>query len=211
MVSDPVINPLGEVVDVDADVLDALRTDPEREALLDHALRALAQPDEIWSLPGAGSTAPVEHRPHLLATTIDGRPEVVIAGTRRWEKGLRLHTWFRAADPAGLLRRYRVEARRLHPVREFTLAFSPRVRTLYLRPVEQVGYRVERCGDHPSVQAYVADSGLPTLVGLELQDAGTVLRAPPRELRLLLATRCVVDGKSGSLREHLRGVENGTR
>jgi hypothetical protein len=207
MVAEQVVNPLGETVRVDAELLEALRADPERDALFPLALRALADPDEIWSLSGAGATAAVEHRPHLLATTIDGQPEVVMAGTRRCAEGLRLQTWFRAADPRALLRVYRTGARRLHPIREFALDRSPGLDTIYLRPAEPIGYRVERCGAHPSVQAYVADSGLPTLVGLELQDVGTLLRACPRELRRLLSTPCEIDGRTATLREHLRGLQ----
>jgi hypothetical protein len=210
MVTEQVVNPLGETVHVEAELLEALRGDPERDTLFPLALQALAQADEIWSLSGPGTTAAVEHRPHLLATTIDGEPEVVVAGTRRCAEGVGLRTWFRAADPRALLRGYRTGARRLHPIRKFVLDRSPGLDTIYLRPAEPIGYRVERCGAHPSVQAYVADDRLPTLVGLELQDAGTLLRACPRELRRLFATPCEIDGRTVALREHLRALQGGS-
>jgi hypothetical protein len=114
----------------------------------------------------------------------------VIAGTRRIEGRLHLHTWFRYADGASALRRYWASGTPVYPVRRVELVYAERRDVLYLRPDPPVPYRVERLATRSSAFVYLdSRRGFPSAVGLELQDVrggdhDIVAAAPPGLLRL---------------------------
>jgi hypothetical protein len=184
-------NPAGEVVVIEG-FGDEVACDPQRWALVPAALAALEHAHELWWFSGeeAGAQS-VEHWPHLLWCTIDGAPaELVIAGTRRIDGRLHLHTWFRYADAAAALRRYWAAGTPVHPVRRVEPIYAERRDVLYLRPKPPLPYRVERLATRSSAFAYLdARRGFPSVIGLELQDVrrgghDILAAAPPGLLRL---------------------------
>lgn len=199
-------NPAGELVAVDG-FADEVADDPQRWSLVPAALAAIERAHEIWSLPGEGEESGIEHRPHLLWCSVDDAPaELLIAGTRRADgHQLRLHTWFRYADPEGALHRYWQTGTAIHPVRQFAVTYAQQRDVLYLRPEPHLSYRVLRVATRPPVYAYLsADLGFPSLVGLEVQDArrhaGDIVSALPAGLvRMPCRVAGLGSGTMGSL------------
>lgn len=198
----PVTTPLGDVLDIDVERFRGI-TDPYRLQLMAAALDALRAPDEVWAFPVKARGAPGTHEPHLRLNVIGGRERVVVAGTRRVDGQLDLRTWFCAADPRSLLRAYRSAGRRVYPTHSYRVDLLPEVDSIHVAPASSALYSVERFASEPTVLAYVADQGLPRLVGLEIQDARRVLAAVPRYLRNLFSTNCEIDGVVTTLARHL--------
>ena len=195
-------NPLGERVRIDPAWIDDIAHDGERQRLVAAALAALARPQQIWRFHHGG----VEHEPHIAAF---GREDVCVAGTRRVGGDLTLHTWFRLDRPDVALRRYWASALLVYPVRRFRPVYAARHDVLYLQSDPDMSYRVDRLGVEAGVLAYLADEPLPTLVGLEIQDASArdFARAEA-ELANLLRTPCELVGLPGvdPLGERLRSL-----
>lgn len=185
-------NPLRERVRVDPRWTEEIAHDGERGRLLAAALSTLARPQQIWRFTERG----VEHEPHVAVL---GTGDVCVAGTRRINGELNLHTWFRLDRPDVALRRYWVGALLVYPVRRFRPVYVARRDVLYLHPAPDVAYRVDRLADEAGVLAYVAGEPLPSLVGIELQDARVRdLDSPGPGLANLLRTPCELVGQSGA-------------
>jgi hypothetical protein len=211
-----VLNPVGEIVAVDPAWADEIAHDAQRIQLVPAMLAALAAPDEIWRFAGERAPDAAEHTPHLLAVRPNehARTEVVVAGTRRVDGELRLHTWFVMADSAAALQRYRTRGHRLFPPLAVRPVYRPRTDVLYLHPVPDVPYRADRLSPALSVFGYFREGpDFPSLVGFEIQDArayGPRLLEEPG-LASLMATPCTIGNETAPLGAQLRLYLSGER
>ncbi len=204
--SPAVRNPAGEWVAVTEAWREEVAADPQRLALLPAALTALRNAHEVWRF--YDETDSIEHQPHLLWCRLDAAPdrELIVAGTRRVDGELRLHTWFRIEEPQEALGRYLRQGTRLFPVLAARVVYQPRIDVLYLEPEPAVSYRVLRLSPDVPAYAYLSHAaGFPSLTGLEFQDVrrrGRALVDHPA-LSSLMKTRCRDEGREATLGEHL--------
>jgi hypothetical protein len=192
-------NPAGEAVRIPDEWEDILERDPQRAALVPVALAALDNADEIWRFAAHEPDGhQVEHQPHLIwcRPGVNTEPELCLAGTRRIDGRLHLHTWFRLDDPWAAFRRYWAYGSRQHPLRRVRSSYLPGRDVLYLHPDPHVPYRTTKLAPGVSLFAYLdATVGYPALIGFEFQDTrqhGPLLEHTP-EVAGLLTTRWGVD------------------
>jgi hypothetical protein len=167
-------NPAGETVQIQDCWDEVLQEDPQRAALVPVALAALDHAAEIWRFIAVEANGyQVEHQPHLIwcRPGENAEPETCLAGTRRIDGQLHLHTWFRLDDPWAALRRYWAHGTRQHPLRRVRPTYVPGRDVLYLHPDPSVPYRATKLAPSLSLFAYLdARVGYPALVGFEFQD-----------------------------------------
>jgi hypothetical protein len=168
-------NPTGTTVRIPDRWDDVLERDPQRAELVPVALAALESAHEIWRFVATGPNGDsVEHQPHLIwcRPSVDAPAELCLAGTRRIDGELHLHTWFRLDDQWGAFRRYWSQGTREHPLGRVRPHYSDARDVLYLQPDPHVPSRVPRLAPRVSLFAYLdARVGYPALVGFEFQDA----------------------------------------
>jgi hypothetical protein len=188
-------NPTGGTVRIRDGWDGLLELDPQRSELVPVALAAIDGAHEVWRFVAAEPDGDrVEHQPHLLwyRPHVDAEAELCVAGTRRVDGELHLHTWFRLDDPWATFRRYWAHGTLEHPLRRLRPAYSAERDVLYLHPDPHVPYRVARLVRQISLFAYIdARVGYPAVVGFELQDVrshAALLDGCP-EIAGLLASR----------------------
>jgi hypothetical protein len=205
------VNPAGETVHVPQGWDDVLEHDAQRAALVPVALTALDSPHEIWRFVAHEPDGDdVEHQPHLVwCRPAEGaEPELCLAGTRRIDGRLHLHTWFRLDDPWSAMRRFWSLGTLEHPLRRVRPSYSAGRDVLYLHPDPGTSYRVTRLAPRISLFAYLdARVGYPAVVGFELQDARrqAALLGETPEIAGLLASRWGVGETVETLATLLRG------
>jgi hypothetical protein len=198
-------NPTGETVRIPESWDDLLERDPQRAELAPVAVAAIESAHEIWRFVAAEPNGDhVEHQPHLLwwRPDSDADAELCLAGTRRIDGQLHLHTWFLLDDAWAAFRRYWAHGTLEHPRRRLCPAYSVARDVLYLHPDPHVPYRVTRLAQRLSLFAYLdARVGYPAVVGFEFQDVqrhAAQLEHTP-EVGGLLASRWSVENGTETL------------